>query len=274
MSSTNLNLLQRRDIISLYNETDQSVDKEIQVYESVQDHISTIKQQVDFLVSLVEQQWVPTEKCEKTDCVELRNAVLNTGRNCIQQIKKLKEEQKQQEEKLQDLQSKAYYDNLTGLPNRHYLSEIFNKIVPQFINKNRNYSIAILDIDHFKQINDSYGHEIWDIILKHFAQTLSVYFKDSKKDIIARLWWEEFIIVSSRSVSNLHKEIECLLKWVQKNGYSLWEENINYSFSWWISTMGVGNHGNQQEKIIFKVLRDADGKLYEAKQAGRSQIHS
>ena len=90
------------------------------------------------------------------------------------------------------LRQMAYYDSLTGLPNRLYFNEMLLKIINNAIRQGGNFAVLYLDADKFKNINDVYGHDVGDKFLKHAAQQLRSSIKDT--DIAARMAGDEFII--------------------------------------------------------------------------------
>ncbi|EKD70465.1 MAG: sensory box/GGDEF family protein [uncultured bacterium] len=91
-----------------------------------------------------------------------------------------------------NLRQMAYYDTLTGLPNRFYYHEIFQKILDKSMRDGTNFAIFFIDADDFKNINDTYGHDIGDKYLIYIAQQLKESIKDS--DVVARFAGDEFII--------------------------------------------------------------------------------
>ena len=89
--------------------------------------------------------------------------------------------------------SMALTDGLTGLYNRRYLDVHLQKIIAKNIENKKDMAVLILDIDHFKSVNDTYGHDVGDEVLKVFAERL----KDSTRsfDLVARMGGEEFVVV-------------------------------------------------------------------------------
>lgn len=89
--------------------------------------------------------------------------------------------------------SMALTDGLTGLYNRRYLDVHLQKLLAKNVEENKRLAVIILDIDHFKSVNDTYGHDVGDEILKVFAERL----KDSLRsfDLVARMGGEEFVVV-------------------------------------------------------------------------------
>lgn len=105
--------------------------------------------------------------------------------------------QKETEVKLREgekiLRQMAYYDILTGLPNRLYFQELMKNTIAQSARNNTGFAVLFLDADKFKSINDTYGHDIGDRFLKYTAKQLSHSIRES--DIASRISGDEFIII-------------------------------------------------------------------------------
>lgn len=157
----------------------------------------------------------------------------------------------------------AYIDKLTGVYNRNYLQEFGN-----FINL-KDYILATLDIDHFKVVNDSYGHIVGDKILKEVASIISLSTRN-KEDIVIRYGGEEFIILTKikreDSLSALNV-IERILINIQENKFYYKAQNhINITASIGINLYPYKSNNFQE---AFKL---ADISLYNAKNKGRNNI--
>ncbi len=154
----------------------------------------------------------------------------------------------------------AITDSLTQVYNRVYLRNFLENIDPS------NYAILMLDIDHFKNINDTYGHKIGDFILREFASTLKNILRED--DIIVRYGGEEFIIFLKKPGSD--KEIlniaERIRKQVEKNAYIYENYNLNITVS-----IGIILHP-ERFRTIKEAIKNADELLYRAKREGRNKI--
>ncbi len=156
-------------------------------------------------------------------------------------------------------------DVLTGAYNRRYLEDILKKEFEKFLRYNHLFSIIMMDIDHFKKINDTYGHQAGDEILKHLVQTVKNIVR--KSDIIARYGGEEFCIVSYESKKDDAIYLAERLRNTIKNSVVVYKDKkIKYTVSFGVTTINkkVNNHE--------ELLRKADAALYRAKNSGRDRV--
>lgn len=169
--------------------------------------------------------------------------------------KKYDEFIEQQKELLKITYRKATRDPLTGLYNRQFLLDYLEKAIEKAIRNNSKASLIFIDLDNFKCINDSFGHDIGDKILVNFANLLRKYFR--KYDIIARLGGDEFVVFTE--LNNLHILNERLDK-IRKDFES---EPIlrkcNLSFSYGITLIP------DEAKNIKEIIELADQRMYNQK---------
>jgi len=160
------------------------------------------------------------------------------------------------------LEQKAFKDNLTGINNRENFEDIFSIEIANAKQNNLPLSLIIFDVDHFKLINDTYGHQAGDIILKELVGLIADHIKNG--DIFARWGGEEFVILTpSTEIVGAHNLAENLRKLVQAHMFSYVEKEITLSF-------GIAQLCDDDDKKT--LFEKADGALYEAKKNGRNRI--
>lgn len=161
------------------------------------------------------------------------------------------------------LEQMAYFDWLTNIPNRRFFDTIIEKEKAKIKRKKTISSIAILDIDHFKKINDNYGHSIGDLVLREIADTINSNIR--KSDTVARLGGEEFIILfPDTNVNDCYKVLEELRLFIMKKDIIVGKKTINITASF-----GVSNLSEDDDKVYYA---DADQALYLAKNSGRNKV--
>lgn len=163
------------------------------------------------------------------------------------------------------LREQAIRDALTNLFNRRYLEETLERELARAAREVYPLCIVMMDIDHFKDVNDTYGHEAGDIVLKTLAETVTS--QSRHGDFVCRYGGEEFVLVmpnislevAKERVSSLHRSISLL--YIPFGRFSL-----NVTVSMGLSAFPL--HGEKKEDL----LRAADRALYAAKHAGRNRV--
>ena len=167
-------------------------------------------------------------------------------------------------EKLEQQRNKALLDPLTGLPNRAAWSErlVIEHVRSQQVNTG--LLLAILDLDHFKSINDTYGHQAGDKVLKIIANVLRKGLRGD--DFIARFGGEEFaLLMPGSDLAGGTRLLERLRAAVEQCPFHFKGERVTITMSAGVAVFKPGENASQ-------VLKRADQALYRAKEAGRNQI--
>ena len=168
---------------------------------------------------------------------------------------------------LTDAKQKAETDPLTGLYNRRYFHHISRKYVEKSITENSPISIFLFDIDHFKQYNDSNGHEEGDNLLMELSQLVQEYTR--KTSVVARYGGEEFIVLLPGIPSaEAFKYAERLREVIATHSFP-YREGQPFGF---LSISGGIATFPDHERSIQGVIRLADEALYKAKNSGRNRI--
>jgi diguanylate cyclase (GGDEF)-like protein len=164
-----------------------------------------------------------------------------------------------------EIKNKANKDHLTGLYNRRYLFDVGNKIYTECKTNFKVFSIAIIDIDNFKMINDSYGHDIGDIAIKEVANVLNK--NITSNGLISRLGGEEFCVCFyNRSENEIKELLEYIRKNFENNVIKINDKQLKY-------TVSIGYSFDFGENID-TMIKNADEYLYEAKKDGRNRIRT
>ncbi len=157
--------------------------------------------------------------------------------------------------------TKTYIDPLTGVFNRHYLNRISNTL------KLKNICIALIDLDHFKRINDIYGHDVGDMVLKEVSFRLRDILRPN--DILIRYGGEEFLLFLSKNskkkgdeeeiISSIQKRVSQELLQIQKESFQI--------------TVSIGfNATPHLNRSLHEAIEFADKMLYTAKINGRNRV--
>ncbi|UST74557.1 diguanylate cyclase [Pseudomonas siliginis] len=167
-------------------------------------------------------------------------------------------------EHLEEQRQKALIDPLTGLPNRAAWSERLEHEIQQWQQHGNTLSLAMLDLDHFKRINDSYGHLAGDKVLKIISTVLRKRLRGS--DFIARFGGEEFVLLLPATPPAVGaKLLETLRAAIEACPFHFKGERVTITISMGLASFRVGEHSDL-------VLKRADQALYRAKNAGRNRV--
>ncbi|HEN8710136.1 TPA: GGDEF domain-containing protein [Pseudomonas putida] len=167
-------------------------------------------------------------------------------------------------EHLEETRQKALIDPLTGLPNRAAWSEQVEREMQAWQENGGHLAMAILDLDHFKRINDSYGHLAGDKVLKIVADQLRKRLRP--RDFIARFGGEEFVLLLAQTSPTVAAQVaEVLRAAIEACPFHFKGERVVITASIGLSAFRSGERDDQ-------VLKRADAALYRAKDLGRNRV--
>ena len=163
---------------------------------------------------------------------------------------------------LDEIKELAYRDTLSGLYNRRYFFDIATKMFLTSLIENKPISLIIFDIDHFKNINDTYGHQIGDIVIQKTSEIIKNNIR--KNDIACRYGGEEFVIfLYDCDIDDGYDIAEKIRQKVENQELKIENKTIKYTIS-----AGISNKGNNIEEMI----KNADEMLYKAKEKRNSIV--
>jgi len=172
-------------------------------------------------------------------------------------------EKKEMYEKIQEL---SIRDPLTNIYNRRYIFDRLEVIVAEFLREKKNFSVSIIDIDYFKKVNDNYGHQAGDFVLREFADIISGSLRPY--DLSGRYGGEEFIIISMNSgKKQTCLKMERILDIVRNKKFIYKDNEISFTFS-----CGISESSELDDVSVAALIEAADKRLYKAKKSGRDMI--
>ena len=187
-------------------------------------------------------------------------ARLRTHLNMQELLKELEDSHK-------DLELLASQDHMTKLYNRRYFSEISMKILELAKRNKKDLSVLMLDIDKFKNVNDTYGHHVGDDVIIALANVLKNLSRNS--DVACRFGGEEFLILLPETnlegayaiAEKIRKHVEDLVIKLEN------QETLKFTISAGVAQIDIENELNLE-----KTIQRADDALYEAKEGGRNKV--
>ena len=278
------------EIIGLFKTkypTDESIEKVLvgvdpKEKETIKRVVESIAQEIDSLISTLEIHQESLEEKEKT-VKEAKNNIedktlkgilsgiveeLQFIRKQNEELKKKLEESNSQikrlSEELERTRKQASVDFLTQVANRASFDRALSDMVKDFYRRNYPFALLMIDIDHFKKINDTYGHQAGDYVLRELAKLIKEQLR--ARDIIARYGGEEFVVILPGVTFGQAVNIaERIRKSVEKHLFRWWDKTIPVTISIGVAVMRDGLDE-------FSIVEKADKALYLAKKSGRNQV--
>ncbi len=166
--------------------------------------------------------------------------------------------------KIERYRKESSEDQLTQIPNRRYLETIIESKVREFQTVNTPFGICFLDIDNFKRVNDDYGHDIGDEILKIVSKTVQSNLRNS--DSIGRWGGEEFIIVfSNLDIHGLSIVSEKIRYLIENSKYRSGKTEVQVSVS-------IGATISLETDTVKSIIKRADELMYQSKLDGKNRV--
>ncbi len=160
------------------------------------------------------------------------------------------------------LKFQATHDNLTKLFNRQKLNDELNDEIARANRYGNTFSLIMFDIDDFKSINDTYGHDVGDVVLKEIANILNT--STRQTDIVSRWGGEEFMILCPETTVDKGEQLaQSIRKRVQQHSFPNVEKAVTIS-------VGVTQFKNENDKDT--TIKQVDVALYQAKTNGKDQV--
>lgn len=165
---------------------------------------------------------------------------------------------------LSKVEHMAAHDQLTGLINRHRMHEVLDKEWHRLQRQARPTTLVMMDLDHFKRVNDSFGHQVGDEVLKRFATLADTYLRDA--DVVSRWGGEEFLVFcpdtsAEQALIALHR----LREQLRVQPFLDTHPTLQITFSAGLATL-------RPSESMDSAIERADQALYQAKEAGRDRF--
>jgi len=243
-----------------------ALKQSVQAMDNVLDEVGSHSPELKEVQAVLEQDLPSDPEQAQTLLRKARNNILKAGDKLNHASQHVKATMTTQVEQMNELsrrlhaaEAQARNDPLTGLGNRRKLREFFNTL-----HKETSTSFLMIDIDHFKHINDQYGHDAGDLVLKKLSHLLKIAARST--DMVARLGGEEFcIVLPETNLAHAANLAEKIRHDIENETFQAQHGNIEVKVS-------IGVAERHEEETIAKWLKRADTVLYQAKRSGRNQV--
>ncbi len=160
----------------------------------------------------------------------------------------------------------AMFDALTGIHNRRWLDETLHRLVLRNSRDKSDISVSLIDIDHFKNFNDTYGHDAGDHVLTVVAECLARNLRPT--DLVARFGGEEFVAIFPDASLDVAKEVANRLRSAVESELMKMEDGTKLPGV----TISMGVAQLEADQTVPNLLKIADAAMYRAKDAGRNRV--
>ncbi len=185
-------------------------------------------------------------------------------RKSREEIAELRQKVRILEEALRKERKKSGTDTLTKLPNRRAIDDFIKKQEATFKRYGDNYAVVLFDIDHFKAVNDNYGHDAGDVVLASFGKMLRRYSREV--DFVGRWGGEEFLVVLPKT------DLKGAVRFAEKLREVVSKSKFMYKGVRIPITISGGVADRISSESMENMLKRADENLYQAKEGGRNKI--
>lgn len=237
----------------------------IYLYKKAREFVDTLNKPLLKIIEMTKNLGMKKDIQKLEDCgieeIDILNDNFNTlARELDERTKKLIES----ETKREHHEKMANTDALTKVYNRRFLEDFSNKYMKIVKRENTTLSLLLIDIDRFKNINDTYGHDIGDIIIKNLVDRIKKVIREN--DIIVRLGGDEFVVLlpntNMQNARKVAKKLVVLINTINQ----LEKEELTFTTS-----IGISEY-KKDDNNIDDLIKRADKALYEAKRLGRNRI--
>jgi len=213
------------------------------------------------ILTLIKEQKfdeIPKKSDPKDEFDEFKNNLIDVANDIKTYISLLTQ-------KVEKYSDKAYKDGLTEIFNRRFLEEKANELFLKYKLLSSQVGVIMMDIDNFKKINDTYGHDIGDLVLITLTQTIKKLIR--KEDIFIRYGGEEFLLILPNSnIKNTYKIAEKIRKEIENTTVDIGDKHLKFTISLGISEI------RHTDKTLHDAIKRADINLYKAKRNGKNRV--
>lgn len=215
-------------------------------------------------LSSISAQVADNDGAPKEEILGLLSEIMLANQQLQERLDSAEEKLDSQTDQISSYLTEARTDALTGVLNRRAFDKAIDELFTQWHHQNQSFALALIDIDHFKQINDTYGHPAGDAVLKQLAGQLS--HELSGTFCVARYGGEEFAVLCTTPLDESATQMEELRQVIEKVEIVHEEQVITVTFSAGVAEI-------TRDDKIGNLVRRADEALYASKLGGRNRVN-
>lgn len=196
--------------------------------------------------------------------VTLINQIMSTNTELQTRLEAAEKQLEEQTEQIQSYLTEARTDGLTGLFNRRAFDKKLDELFVAYRGGGKSFTLILIDIDHFKIINDTHGHPVGDVVLQQISQRLGNGMQDA--EIVSRFGGEEFAILTHLPIRVAAEKANAMRDRIAKDSIEVGPVELTV-------TLSIGLSNPQEDLVIGPIVRRADEALYSAKNMGRNRVY-
>ena len=200
----------------------------------------------------------------ESQIVLLLKQIMHSNEELQSRLEAAERQLEKQTKQIESYLTEARTDGLTGLFNRRAFDQQLDTLFAAYHKGGRSFVLCLIDIDHFKSINDKYGHQVGDVVLQDLARTLKSQLDNSK--IVARYGGEEFVVIMDGPLQIAAVRMNDVRKVIEKQRMET--ENGTLAV-----TISAGLSEPRDDIVVGPIVRRADEALYTAKNIGRNRVY-
>jgi len=212
----------------------------------------------------VVQETIETGNPKTTPIVKVLDDIMTSNQSLKQRLDDAERQLEKQTRSIEAYISEARTDALTKLPNRRAADQRLDEMFAAWQKGGPGFVVAMIDVDHFKQINDRYGHPEGDAVLQHMAQLLTNHIEGAY--MVARFGGEEFVALMPPPLRVAADRLDRFRKIVADQSVIVADQEIEF-------TISVGVAECRNDLLVGPIVRRADEALYAAKGMGRNRVY-
>ncbi len=215
-------------------------------------------------ISSINERVQGSSGASREEILALLTQIMQANQQLQNRLDSAEERLESQTHQIADYLTEARTDGLTGLTNRKAFDQALDDLYLQWQSKHQAFTLCLIDIDHFKKINDTHGHPAGDSVLKKVAETMRTELRDAV--CVARYGGEEFAILSVMPAEEAAETLDRLRSTIGRTEFRHEDTVIPVTISGGVSQIA----GDDK---IGKVVRRSDEALYAAKLGGRNRVY-
>jgi diguanylate cyclase len=210
------------------------------------------------------EQGLASQDESRQEILGLLSQIMQANQQLQSRLDSAEQKLESQTDQISNYLTEARTDGLTGLFNRRAFDKAMDQLYIDWQNKGQSYSLGLIDIDHFKHINDTYGHPAGDAVLQSVAKLLQTELPDVV--CVARYGGEEFAMLTKADASSAAQDLDRLRDKISRLEVRHDDRPISV-------TLSAGAAQIERDDKIGKLVRRADEALYAAKLGGRNRVY-